>query len=82
MYGPNYTERLHSEGYELFLYSAPPLAVEFLRRNWSGGLTAESARTLLEKNGYVLPKRIDSTLSGRVLGVQSTLHARGALYWS
>jgi hypothetical protein len=81
MYGPGYTARLHSEGYELFLYAAPPLAVEFLRRNWRGGMSAESARSLLAKNGYVLPKKIDSALYGRVLGVQSNIRSRGALIW-
>ena len=77
----DYTDRLIGDGYELYLYAAPPLAVSFLRRRWGVGMTAGAAARLLRENGYVAPASADDRYSGRVLGVHSTLRCRGELRW-
>ena len=77
----NYTIRLTGEGYELFLYAAPPLAVEFLQSNWRYGMTAAKAALLLAQHGYVKPVRVEDRSKGRVLGWQSSLRNIGELEW-
>jgi hypothetical protein len=69
------------QGYQLTLTNAPPLAVEFLTHHWGRGLTAAAARRLLVDHGYVVPAYAGDRLTGRALGVQSTLQNWGELTW-
>lgn len=77
----NYTTRLVGDGYELFLYAAPPLAVEFLKGKGRYGMTAAKAALMLAQNGYVQPVRIEDRSKGSVLGWKSTLRNIGELEW-
>lgn len=76
-----YTARLVADGYELCLYAAPPLAVDFLRARWGTGITADGAARLLARHGYVAPAVVRDDLHGGVLGHQSTLRYVSELRW-
>lgn len=74
-------EILAGDGYQLALKNAPVLTVAFLKSRWQDGMSAARAATLLKQNGYVAPAAVSDRLTGRVLGVQSTLRNWGELAW-
>lgn len=74
-------EILEGNGYQLALRNAPVLVVWFLESRWNGGISAATAARILNENGYVAPRDVSDRLTGRVLGVQSSLKNWGELAW-